>query len=109
MHRVAAAHSKRLVGKAFKASSPNGRFTDGARAINGRTFSKIEAVGKNLFAFFAAANQPDVVMHVHFGMSGRWSVADASSAKEDTPTTRLRLEGHGIVSQLSAMTVAHGA
>ena len=108
VHRVAASHTKRLCGKVFKATSPNGRFTDGAKAISGRKFARIEAVGKNLFAFFAAAGHPDVVVHVHFGMSGRWSVADASSAKPVTATTRLQLEGHGLVSHLSAMTVAHG-
>ena len=47
-------------------------------------------------------------MHVHFGMSGKWSVSDASRAPQPTSTTRLCLEGHGIVSHLSAMTVAHG-
>eukprot|EP00965_Chrysotila_dentata_P143847 4752521-Pleurochrysis_carterae.AAC.2 len=108
VHRVAAAHRTRLVGKAFQASSPNGRFAAGAAAINGRRFSRIEAVGKNLFAFFAVAGSPDVVVHVHFGMSGRWSVADAARAKEPTATSRLRLEGHGLVAQLSAMTVDYG-
>ena len=48
------------------------------------------------------------MVHVHFGMSGRWSVADEANAKLPKPTTRLQLEGHGLVSQLSAMTVAHG-
>ena len=47
-------------------------------------------------------------MHVHFGMSGRWSVADARRAPEPTPTTRLVLEGNGLVSHLSAMTVDYG-
>ena len=41
-------------------------------------------------------------------MSGRWSVSDTERAKEDTDNTRLRLEGHGLVAQLSAMTVDHG-
>eukprot|EP01079_Euglenida_sp_SAG-EU17-18_P009179 gene9179-8267_t len=43
-HRVAAAHRKGLVGRKFKASSPNGRFTAGALAIvkAGGTLLKIE-------------------------------------------------------------------
>ena len=108
VHRIAVAHTQRLCGRKFKASSPNGRFSEGAALINNREFRRIEAIGKNLFAFFAAAGTPDVVMHVHFGMSGRWSVVDASRAPTPTSTTRLCLEGHGIVSHLSAMTVAHG-
>jgi formamidopyrimidine-DNA glycosylase len=108
VHRIAVAHGTRLVGRKFRAVSPNGRFSDGARLIDGREFSRIEAIGKNLFAFFSAVGAPDVVMHVHFGMSGRWSVADAARAPEPTATTRLTLEGHGLVSHLSAMTVDHG-
>ena len=41
-------------------------------------------------------------------MSGRWSAVDAERAPAPTATTRLQLEGHGLVSQLSAMTVVHG-
>lgn len=35
-------------------------------------------------------------------------MADAARAPEPTATTRLTLEGHGLVSHLSAMTVDHG-
>jgi hypothetical protein len=77
VHRVAYSHSKVLVGKRFTASSPNGRFSDGARAIDGKKFHSIEAVGKNLFAFFGENEIVGMVcVHVHFGMSGAWSVFD---------------------------------
>jgi formamidopyrimidine-DNA glycosylase len=114
VHRVASLHTKRLVGKKFIAWSPNGRFTDGANAINGKTFSKIEAVGKNLFAFFVDEDKKDqdqaeVVVHVHFGMSGRWAVyLNDEKPEEPTKTNRLRLECPGIVADLSAMTVQYG-
>ena len=112
VHRVASMHRKRLVGKAFTAWSPNGRFTEGANAINGKVFSRIEAVGKNLFAFFESGNNgkgdEPVVMHVHFGMAGNWAVYMNETAPEPTKTNRLRLEYPGIVADLSAMTVQHG-
>ena len=111
VHRIAVAHRRRLVGKTFKATSPNGRFAAGAKAINGRVFSQIEAVGKNLFARFGGPDHdtsPPVVIHVHFGMSGKWTVHEAHKAPDPTPTTRLRLEGHGLISHLSAMTVQEG-
>ncbi len=77
VHRVAFSHSRQLVGKRFAASSPNGRFTEGAKAIDGKKFHSIEAVGKNLFAFFGDADLAAMVcVHVHFGMSGAWSVFD---------------------------------
>lgn len=115
MHRVASLHRKRLVGKSFFAWSPNGRFTEGANAINGKVFSRIEAVGKNLFAFFdngESKNEEEgenpVVVHVHFGMAGNWAVYMNEDAPEPTKTNRLRLEYPGIVADLSAMTVQHG-
>jgi formamidopyrimidine-DNA glycosylase len=98
-----------LVGKSFTAWSPNGRFKDGAKAIDGKVFSRIEAVGKNLFAFFGSEKDDDiVVVHVHFGMAGNWAVYLDEAAPEPTKTNRLRLEAAGIVADLSAMTVQHG-
>jgi formamidopyrimidine-DNA glycosylase len=107
VHRVAALHRKRLVGKSFTAWSPNKRFSEGANAISGKKFSRIEAVGKNLFAFFGDDNDP-VVMHVHFGMAGNWAVYFDETPPEPTSTNRLRLECPGIIADLSAMTVQHG-
>jgi hypothetical protein len=39
VHRVAASHRRRLVGRRFKATSPNGRFAAGAAAIDGKKFT----------------------------------------------------------------------
>ena len=107
VHRIAAQHRARLVGKAFSARSPNGRFTEGARRIDGRKMSRIEALGKNLLVFFGGhkydGRAPDV-MHVHFGMAGAWTLHDAKNAPDARDTTRLTLDGHGIISHLSAMT-----
>ena len=44
VHRVAARHRQKLVGKKFACTSPNGRFTEGAAAINNKTFRAIEAI-----------------------------------------------------------------
>lgn len=124
VHRVATFHRQRLVGKQFRATSPNGRFSDGARSIDGKFFARIEAVGKNLFAFFAdtidISENDDgvVVVHVHFGMAGNWSVYDQSNgedAPEPSKTNRLRLTSimqddgiGGLVVDLAAMTVQYG-
>ena len=107
VHRVATRHRSKLVGKTFRASSPNARFAEGAALIDGKEFAGIEAVGKNLFAWFGNGAD-EVCVHVHFGMAGNWAVFDAADEPETTATTRLRLAGHGVVSHLSAMTVAHG-
>ncbi|KAH8066701.1 hypothetical protein JL720_12694 [Aureococcus anophagefferens] len=107
VHRVATRHRSKLVGKTFRASSPNARFAEGAALIDGKEFAGIEAVGKNLFAWFGSGAD-EVCVHVHFGMAGNWAVFAAADEPETTATTRLRLAGHGVVSHLSAMTVAHG-
>ena len=108
VHRVAVTHRRALIGKRFAATSPNGRFEQGARAIDGEPLRKIEAIGKNLFYFYGDASnraETNKVVHVHFGMSGRFGVFAADTAPDATANTRLRLEGHGIVALLSAMTV----
>ena len=53
VHRIASRFRSQLVGRKFNASSPNGRFTQGATEIDGKVLSRMEAVGKNLFAFFS--------------------------------------------------------
>ncbi|CAK9115446.1 Endonuclease 8 1 (DNA glycosylase/AP lyase Nei 1) (DNA-(apurinic or apyrimidinic site) lyase Nei 1) (Endonuclease VIII 1) [Durusdinium trenchii] len=107
VHRVCLALNRAAAGKKFRATSPNGRFVQGAKAIDGKTLDKLEAIGKNLFAFF----EGDQVVHVHFGMSGKWALFDVAGAPEPTATTRLRLvnEECDLVTHLSAMTVQHGS
>jgi formamidopyrimidine-DNA glycosylase len=106
VHRVVRAHLKKLIGKRFTARSPNGRFTNGAQSIDGQLYKRVEVIGKNIFAFFGESGSH--VVHVHFGMSGRWGIFPCSNAPAVTPTTRLTLEGHGLISHLSAMTVEYG-
>ena len=111
MHRVAASARRHLVGKRFTATSPNGRFAHGAEVIDAKELKRVEAIGKNLFYFFNESDGPEAhVMHVHFGMSGRFATHHALPGPDPTATTRLRLESkeHGICALLSAMTVDIG-
>ena len=108
VHRVAIAHAKRLLGKKFAATSPNGRFAAGAAAIHKKVLSRIEAVGKNLFYFFGKGHASTVVVRIHFGMSGRFATFKPSNVPEAKPTTRLELSNNDVVAHLSAMTVEHG-
>jgi len=113
-HRVAAAHRKKLLNLVFAASSPNGRFADGARAIDAKALLDVQVHGKNLFYFFGKARSSPLdftdVVHIHFGMSGQFRVAAAASEPATKSTTRLRLESScgTWVAHLSAMTVRHG-
>lgn len=98
--RTAAAHRATLVGRRFRATSPNGRFSQGARDVDSCRLLDVQSVGKNLFYFFEAKGRKGSeeeregerqTVAVHFGMSGRARVARKSSEPETTPTTRLRL------------------
>lgn len=86
-------------------TSPNGRFVEGAAAVDGRTLLSIEVHGKYLFYFF----EGDAVVHIHFGMSGRFSllspeVEPKSKEKETIRLMLVNLEA-GIVGEISAMTL----
>ena len=65
VHRIAASHTRRLVGLRFKASSPNGRFTEGAKQIDGREFRRIEAIGKNVSLFRSSRRSQCKLAVVH--------------------------------------------
>lgn len=121
VHRVAAAHRKLLLGQRFIASSPNGKFTDGAAAISGQVLALIEAHGKNIFYFFTGCKQkkeitlenlPEKtgVVHIHFGMSGSFRTFPVPGP-EPRPATRLRLiaETGGVVAHLSASVCNYGS
>eukprot|EP00211_Chloroparvula_japonica_P006323 CAMPEP_0119145214 /NCGR_PEP_ID=MMETSP1310-20130426/37184_1 /TAXON_ID=464262 /ORGANISM="Genus nov. species nov., Strain RCC2339" /LENGTH=417 /DNA_ID=CAMNT_0007137013 /DNA_START=201 /DNA_END=1454 /DNA_ORIENTATION=+ len=103
VHRVAVLHAKKLLQKKFKATSPNGRFTEGAKLIDNQPLRRVEAVGKNLFYFFGKSH----VVHVHFGMSGQFKLEDPPGSAP-SKNTRLRLEHKDVVGHLSAMTLKHG-
>lgn len=125
VHRIKAAHAQTLKGKRFTATSPNGRFADGAAAINaaGGRLADVTAIGKNLFYVFggggeekktgkaapASVSDP-VVVRVHFGMSGRHAAFHPDDEPAPGGTTRLRLEGLDtpVITHLSAMTVEAG-
>jgi formamidopyrimidine-DNA glycosylase len=97
------------MGKAFKATSPNARFTEGAQAIDRQPLTRIEVHGKNLFYFFAnnKNNTTPAILHFHFGMSGAFGTFSPELCPHPTPTTRLRLEtlDGTTICHLSAMTV----
>lgn len=56
-------------GHTLAVSSPQGRFSQGAALLDGRTLAAVEAHGKHLFLHFDNA----LVLHVHLGLYGAWS------------------------------------
>jgi formamidopyrimidine-DNA glycosylase len=71
VHRIARQFDRNFVGRAVAASSPQGRFAEGARIIDGRTATAVRAVGKQMFLEF----DDDLWLRVHLGMYGAWDFA----------------------------------
>ncbi|MET0295949.1 MAG: DNA-formamidopyrimidine glycosylase family protein [Microbacterium sp.] len=71
VHRIARQFDRNIVGRVVAASSPQGRFAEGAAVIDGRTATAVRAVGKQMFLEF----DDDIWLRVHLGMYGAWDFA----------------------------------
>ena len=69
IRRAAAEHLRRFGGHVVGATSPQGRFVDGAARIDGRPLESTDAYGKHMLLDFGAA----VLLHVHLGLYGHWT------------------------------------
>ena len=68
VHRIALQFERDVVGHAVAVSSPQGRFSEGAAVLDGRTVLESTAVGKHLLLRF----EGDLFLHVHLGLYGAW-------------------------------------
>jgi len=71
VHRIARQFARNFVGREVAASSPQGRFAEGAALLSGREALAAKAVGKQMFVEFDG----DLWLHVHLGLYGAWDFA----------------------------------
>ncbi|MBG6238314.1 endonuclease-8 [Mycetocola sp. CAN_C7] len=71
VHRIARQFRQNFQGHRVTASSPQGRFVEGAAILDGRTVTDVKAVGKQMFIDF----DDSVWLRVHLGMYGAWDFA----------------------------------
>lgn len=71
VHRIARQFDRNFVGKALSASSPQGRFAEGAAVLDGRSAVSVKAVGKQMFLEV----EGDLWLRVHLGLYGAWDFA----------------------------------
>jgi endonuclease-8 len=71
VHRIARQFRLHFVGKVTAASSPQGRFAEGARLIDGHRMIDARAVGKQMFLEF----DNHLWLRVHLGIYGAWDFA----------------------------------
>lgn len=88
IHRLAADHQRMFGGLAVAAASPQGRFAEGARRLDGRVLVDADAHGKHLLLGF----DDDLTLHVHLGIYGRFGFG-ALPAPDPVGVVRLRLVG----------------
>jgi endonuclease VIII len=88
IHRLARDHAPLLLGRAVSASSPQGRFADGAALLSGRVLERVDPYGKHLFYGFDG----DAVLHVHLGLYGAFT---RGSGPPPAPRGALRLRMTG--------------
>src|SRR6187431_193123 len=71
VHRIARQFDRNFTGRTVAASSPQGRFAEGAALLHGRVAESVRAVGKQMFLQF----EDDLWLRVHLGMYGAWDFA----------------------------------
>lgn len=71
VHRIARQFDRNFVGKVMRASSPQGRFAEGAAVLDGREAVSVKAVGKQMFL----EAEGDLWLRVHLGLYGAWDFA----------------------------------
>ncbi len=87
VHRIARQFDRNVVGRRVAASSPQGRFAEGAAIIDGREATSVRAVGKQMFLEF----DDDLWLRVHLGMYGAWDFAGEIAADPTIASANGRL------------------
>ncbi len=84
IHRLARQQRAMFGGHTLSASSPQGRFADGAALLDGRRLESTEANGKHLLHHY----EGDLSLHVHLGLYGKFT---AGTGEPPPPRGALRL------------------
>lgn len=86
LHRLARDQTAMFAGTVVHASSPQGRFADGAATLDGRVVERVEAYGKHLFQHWSG----NEALHVHLGLYGEFRTGKGAPP-EPRGALRLRL------------------
>jgi endonuclease-8 len=92
IHRLAADHRERFLGRPVAVSSPQGKFSDAAALLDGTALADAQAHGKHLFLGFAPRGPAVSWVHVHLGLFGKFGFG-TPPVPPPADTVRLRLSG----------------
>jgi endonuclease-8 len=88
LHRLARLHQQRFAGAPVRVLSPQGKFSEGARAVDGRVLVSAEAWGKHLLHHYDSG----LTVHVHLGLYGAFTDSELPMA-EPVGQVRMRMVG----------------
>lgn len=99
LHRLAREQQKLFGRQVVRASSPQGRFADGAALIDGRVLRRTEANGKHLLHYYEGS----VALHIHLGLYGKFTTG-TGEPPPPVGALRLRLQADGHWTDLRGAT-----
>ena len=99
LHRLAREQQRLFGGRIVRLSSPQGRFVDGAAALDGHVLRRAEAYGKHLLHRY----DNGLILHVHLGLYGKF-LSGVGEPPEPVGALRLRLIGDGVYADLRGAT-----
>ena len=91
LHHLARKHHRWFAGQRVAVSSPQGRFSEGAGALDQQQLIRVEAHGKHALYTFDTVVGPRI-LHIHLGLYGRVRV-HKNPAPEPRGAVRMRLVG----------------
>jgi endonuclease VIII len=104
LHRLARLHQRRYGGAPVAVSSPQGRFAEAARAVDGRVLRRASVWGKHLFHHYVDGP----VVHVHLGLYGtftEWARTPDIAVPAPVGQVRMRMVGAEYGTDLRGPTV----
>ncbi|WP_067509727.1 Fpg/Nei family DNA glycosylase [Actinoplanes sp. TFC3] len=93
IHRLAARHRELFAGQIVAVDSPQGRFADGAKLLDGRRMTDTEAYGKHLLHHFTS-DGAELSLHIHLGLYGKFADGPLP-APAPAGQLRMRMTGPG--------------
>jgi formamidopyrimidine-DNA glycosylase len=101
IHRLARKHREVLGGRTVATASPQGRFSSGARRLDGQTLKTVDAHGKHLFYRWGGGE----TLHVHLGLFGKFRLHRGQPPPEPSANTRLTMTGGEVAVYLAGPTL----
>jgi endonuclease-8 len=86
VHRTANSFTEKFAGGQVSITSPQGRFSDGAKIISSQKLERARAIGKQMFLEF----ENDLTLRIHLGIYGKWAFSKLIDGTVPEPVGQVR-------------------